>query len=186
MNTSHDYFKLDQLDQTESSKEVDDEGKNDGSATSKDGKKLTPMPVSKTSIATRLVLFTARFGRPPTSDETVKILDGELHLHDHEEEEAIRLRKEKEKREKKIEEQKEQEAARHLEEAKRKASEIQLKKSFNGDRFKHAAYLLKAEHHIMAALRQKKEAKGRKHDLNNEAGAIKMSSPTTVQDVRWI
>ena len=41
MNTSHDYFKLDQLDQTGSSKEVDDEGKNDGSATSKDGKKLT-------------------------------------------------------------------------------------------------------------------------------------------------
>ena len=134
------------------------------------------MPVSKTSIATRLVLFTTRFGRPPTSDETVKILDGELHLYDHEEEEAIRLKAEKEKREKKIEEQKEEEAARHLEERPSESEEIQLKKSFNGDRFKHAAYLLKAEHHN-AALRKKKEAKGRKHDLNNEVRATKMSQP---------
>ena len=153
MNTSHDYFKLDKLDQD---KAVDDEGKNDGSAATNDGKKLKPMHVSKTSIATRLVLFTTRFGRPPTTDETVQILDGELHLHDHEEQEAVRLKKEKEQREKEIEERKEQEAALHIEEAKRKASEIQRKKSFNGDRFKHAAYLLKAEQHVMAALQKKK------------------------------
>ena len=84
------------------------------------------MHVSKTSIATRLV-YLPQDSADHQSDETVKILDGELHLHDHEEEEAIRLRKEKEKREKKIEKQKEEEAARHLEEVKRKASEIQLK-----------------------------------------------------------
>ena len=174
MATSHDYFKLDKLDQ---GKAVDDEGKNDGSAATNDGKKLKPMPVS-TSIAPRLVLFTTRFGRPPTTDETVQILDGELHLHDHEEEEAARLKKEKEQREKEIEERKEQEAALQIEEAKRKASEIQRKKSFNGDRFQHAAYLLKAEHHVMAALQKKKSSERMKQDLKNKATV----SGTKVQD----
>ena len=76
MDSIVDYLRLDTNNEEHSNKKhVDDES----------NKNLTPVhSLWKNSIANRLHVFTNQFGRPPTSEETVQLLEGTLHLDDAE------------------------------------------------------------------------------------------------------
>ena len=192
MDTSHDYFQLggnfpaskdkEEKDSKENkikNSDVDSnikDDENNKTEKSPDGR-LIPVNQRKSSIANRLVLFTSRYGRPPTSEETVQLLEGTLHMDESEEEEAARLMKEKEKRDQKLKDKETSELQLHLEAVKQKAIDRHRENAFDGDHEKHEEHMQKAEEDVEVAKKRKEQER-----LKKQQELLKKNNPSKEDD----